>query len=102
MNIDNLVNAAVDLRIATLRAREQGIINYTEEIKNLDEERFNIYSEKDFREMIATRPYKIVELGRHMLPYKYRYKVKVSGLNFTHITINLLFENDNEKIEEEL
>lgn len=101
MQVEKLIDAAIDLRVATLRAREQGIINFTEETKGSSNERFQIYSEKDFMQIIKTRPYKIVQLETYMAPYKYRYEVKVSGLNFTHLTTDLLNADDERLVENE-
>jgi hypothetical protein len=108
MQIEKLIDAAVDLRDAVLKAnkeiknaklkaREQGIIGITDEGKT--NEQFQIYDEKDFKEMIRTREYKIEEFNYP--PHKYQYIVKVCGLNFIHITTELLNDGDENKIESE-
>ena len=95
MDIEKKVDAAVDLKIATLRAERQGIISYTREADKSDN--FQIYSEKDFKEMLKTREYKIEIFDNP--PYKYQYKAKVAGLNFIHIATEYLFNGDEDKLE---
>jgi uncharacterized protein YbcI len=109
MQIEKLIDAAIDLRDAVLKAdknienaklkaREQGIISITGEGKT--NEHFQIYDEKDFKEMIRTREYKIEEFNYP--PYKYQYIVKVYGLNFMHIVTELLNEGDERLIVDEV
>ena len=95
MNLEKRIDAAVDLKIATLRAKEQGITGYTQNTDNSDS--FQIYNEKDFRQMLKTREYK-TEIFNYP-PYKYRYSAKVAGLNFIHIATEYLFIGDKDKLE---
>ena len=92
MNIEKMIDTAVDLKIATLRAKEQGIISYTE-MGN----KFRVYDEKNFRRMLEMREYKIKRFNNP--PYKYEYKVVVLGLNLTYIAIEYLFTGDADKLE---
>lgn len=91
-NTEKLVDAAVDLRIATLRAREQGIIGYTKGYTGKDEA-FQIYDKDDFKEMIKTREYIVTRRDGEI---KYEYSVKITGLNFICIT-PFLFNADDRK-----
>lgn len=93
MQIEKLLDAAIDYRIAKLKAREQGIIGVTD--CGGSREEFQIYNEDDFREMIKTREYTIV----HSKNY-YEYKTKVAGLNFIFLTPHLFKEEDKEFIVE--
>ena len=93
MQIEKLIDAAIDYRIAKLKAREQGIIGVTD--CGGSREEFQIYDADDFREMIKTREYTIV----HSKNY-YEYKTKVAGLNFICLSNKLLFEGDEERLVE--
>jgi hypothetical protein len=93
MQIEKLIDAAIDYRIAKLKAREQGIIGVTD--CGGSREEFQIYDKDDFREMIKTREYTIV----HSKNY-YEYKTKVAGLNFICLTPYLFKEEDKEFIVE--
>ena len=93
MQIEKLVDAAIDYRIAKLKAREQGIIGVTD--CGGSREEFQIYDADDFREMIKTREYTII----HNKDY-YEYKTKVAGLNFICLTPCLFKEEDKEFIVE--
>jgi|SRR5665647_1138888 len=97
MNLEKRIDAAVDLKIATLRAKEQGITGYTQNTDNSDS--FQIYNEKDFRQMLKTREYKI-EIFNYP-PYKYQYSTKVAGLNFIYKATEYLFTGDESKLERE-
>lgn len=104
INENELIDAAVDLRIATLRAKEQGIIGYQKEsdymtIENTPET-FQIYDNEDYKTMIQTREYTIKKLEDRI--YKYKYMTKVAGLNFICITTELLCIDDENKIESEV
>lgn len=94
-DIEKLVDAAIDLRIATLRAEEQGIICYTDGING---ETYQIFKETDFKELIKDREYTVKT--RPSLIYFYEYSTKVAGLNFIYITEELLFEDDEKLLEE--
>lgn len=94
MQIEKLVDAAIDYRIAKLKAREQGIIGVTD--CGGSREEFQIYDKDDFREMIKTRKYLIVRNKDY-----YEYKTKVAGLNFICLTPYLFKEEDKKFIVEE-
>ena len=93
MQIEKLIDAAIDYRIAKLKAREQGIIGVTNCGRSREE--FQIYDADDFREMIKTREYTIVQSKNY-----YEYKTKVAGLNFICLTPCLFKEEDKEFIVE--
>jgi hypothetical protein len=95
MQIEKLIDAAIDYRIAKLKAREQGIIGVTD--CGGSREEFQIYDEDDFREMIKTRKYLIVRNKDY-----YEYKTKVAGLNFICLSNKLLFEGDEERLVEDV
>ncbi len=95
MQIEKLVDAAIDYRIAKLKAREQGIIGVTD--CGGSREEFQIFDEDDFREMIKTRKYLIVRNKDY-----YEYKTKVAGLNFVCLSNKLLFEGDEERLVEDV
>ena len=94
-DINKLIDAAVELRIADLKAREQGIIDI--QSAGTEREVFQFYDEKDFAQMIKGRDYTIEKFNRD---FRYRYTSFISGLTFTCITNELLFEDDKNKIEE--
>jgi len=97
MNIEKMIDTAFDLKIATLKASEQGIISYTQNADKSDS--FQIYSGKDFKEMLKTREYKIKRFDHP--PYKYQYEIVVLGMNFMHIVTQYLFIGDKAKLERE-
>lgn len=90
-NAEKLVDAAIDYRVATLRAVEKGIIHVAD--CGGDKEQFLIYDTDDFREMIKTREYTIIEREGD---YRYVYQTKVSGLSFICLT-SFLFEEEDTK-----
>ena len=98
MQIEKLVDAAIDYRISKLKAREQGIIGVMD--CGGSREEFQIYDEDDFKEIIKTRDYTI---SRHDSEYEYQYNVKISGLTFICLT-PFLFKTEDEKyiVEEEI
>jgi len=95
MQIEKLVDAAIDYRIAKLKAREQGIIGVTD--CGGSREEFQIFDEDDFREMIKTRKYLIVRNKDY-----YEYKTKVAGLNFVCLSNKFLFEGDEKRLVEDV
>lgn len=95
MQIEKLVDAAIDYRISKLKAREQGIIGVTD--CGGSREEFQIYDKDDFKEIIKTRDYTI---SRRDSEFKYQYNVKVAGLNFVCLTPFLFKEEDKEFIVE--
>lgn len=97
MQIEKVVDAAVDYRISKLKAREQGIIGVTD--CGGSREEFQIFDKDDFREMIKTREYTITKRDGDG-DYRYEYKVKVAGLNFICLTPYLFKEEDREFIVE--
>jgi len=94
INIEKLVDVALELRIATLRARGQGIISY---VDNADE--FQIYDEKQFVILFRDKKYTLAMSGCKEFPYEY--KGIIDGLRFITLTKKLLFEGDENKIESE-
>ena len=91
MQIEKLVDAAIDYRVAKLRAREQGIINITD--CGGEREEFQVFDKDDFREMIEKREYTITERKGH---FRYEYKTKVAGLSFICLT-PFLFDAEDRK-----
>jgi hypothetical protein len=96
MQTEKLIDRAVDLRIATLRAEEQGICGIVDCGGNREE--FLYYNEEDFARLIKGRDYTV---RKHSHSYKYQYKCKLCGLTFTCLTNKLLFDGDEIKLEEE-
>lgn len=96
MQIEKLVDAAVDYRIAKLKAREQGIIGVTD--CGGDREQFQIFEKDDFQEILKTREYTITKINGDC---RYEYKTKVAGLNFICLTPYLFKEEDMDYIVEE-
>jgi hypothetical protein len=98
MQIEKLIDAAIDYRIAKLKAREQGIIGITD--CGGKREEFQIYDKDDFEEIIKTREYIIIKRDGDG-DYRYEYKTKVAGLNFICLTPCLFKEEDKKYITEE-
>lgn len=96
MQIEKLVDAAIDLRIATMRAEEQGICGIVD--CGGKKEEFIYFDKEDFAKLIKGRDYTV---RKYPHSYKYQYKSKLCGLTFTCFTNKLLFDGDEEKIEEE-
>lgn len=104
MQIEKLIDAAVDLRIATLKAEEQGIVGMSRSYEMKDntlcsEEYFQIYNEKDYANILKDKEYTVERFIDD--DYKYQYKAKLCGLIFICITNELLFEGDENKILED-
>ena len=91
INTEKLVDAAIDYRVAKLKAREQGII-YINDCGG-DKEQFLISDTDDFRGMIKTREYTIIERKGD---FRYEYKIKVAGLSFICLT-PFLFDSEDRK-----
>ena len=91
MQIEKLVDAAVDYRVAKLRAREQGIIGVTD--CGGSREEFQVRDTDDFREMIKTREYTITKRDGD---YRFEYKTEVAGLSFICLT-PFLFDAEDRK-----
>ena len=96
MQIEKLVDAAIDYRVSKLKAREQGIIGVTD--CGGKKEEFQIFDKDDFQKLIETREYTIIERD---IEYKYQYKVNVAGLNFICITPYLFKDEDKKYIVSE-
>ncbi len=96
MQIEKLVDVAIDYRVTKLRAREQGIIGVTD--CGGKKEEFQIFDKDDFQELLETREYTIIERD---IEYKYQYKVKVAGLNFICLTPYLFKDEDKKYIVSE-
>ena len=94
IDVEKLVDAAVDLKVATEQAEEQSIIFYSSSA-----DRFLIYSETVFKELINGRSYEVAKYNGKL---DYIYTVIVDELKFIHITDKLLFDGDLEKIREEI
>ena len=92
MQIEKLVDAAVDYRISKLKAREQGIIGVTD--CGGSREEFQIYDKDDFKEIIKTRKYSICRNSEY-----YEYSTQVAGLTFICLTPFLFDFDDKDKIE---
>ena len=86
-----LVKRAEELKLATLRAKEQGITGY-EEVENY----FKIFNDEDFKKIAKDREYKIRR--RFNQEYIYEYSVTIDGLEFKNITNKLLLEGDEDKL----
>ena len=91
MQIKKLINAAEELKIATLRAKEQGIHGYER-----TEDCFNVFNDEKFKELAKDRKYTISHKGDYR-GFMYEYKVKIDGLEFKNITNKLLLEGDEDK-----
>ena len=87
-----LVKRAEELKLATLRAKEQGITGY-EEVENY----FKIFNDEDFKKIAKDRKYTISHKGNYR-GFMYEYKVKIDGLEFKNITNKLLLEGDEDKL----
>lgn len=98
MQIEKLIDVAVDLRIATLRAKEQGIINFLHS-EYLKIEEFQIDDENDFKRVIKDRDYSVKRFNHY---YKYKYTGIISGLTFICLSNKLLFEGDEERLVEDV
>lgn len=96
MQIEKLVDAAIDYRVSKLKAREQGIIGVTD--CGGKREEFQIYDKDDFEEIIETREFIVTKRESE---YRYQYNVKVAGLNFMYLTPYLFREEDMDYIVEE-
>ena len=94
-DLNKLIDVAVDLRVATLKAGEQNIIN----ISGIGTEReaFQFYGEENFAEIIKDKEYSVEKFTSD----KYKYTSIISGLKFFCITNELLFEGDENKIAED-
>lgn len=90
--LDLIVEAAVNLRIATLRALQNGIKGYD---KDLDA--FNIYDDSEFKEIIENKTY-VIKV-RENNDFRFEYIATIEGLRFRNVTCQLLFDGDESKIE---
>jgi hypothetical protein len=95
MQTEKLVDGAVDFRLATLKAKELGIINIS--YLGDEKEAFQYYGEEDFKKIIEDKKYTVERFDKR----QYKYTCIISGLTFFCITDSLLFENDENKIEGE-
>jgi hypothetical protein len=95
-DIEKLVETAVDYRQAALRARNLGIINIS--YLGYKNEAFQIYGVEDFAKLIEGKKYTVAEFNYTRL----KYTCVISNLTFFCITDKLLFEGDENKIEEEV
>lgn len=91
INTEKLVDAAIDLRISSLKAREQKIIGVTD--CGGEREKFQIYDKDHFQEMIKTRKYSICRNSEY-----YEYSTQVAGLTFICLTPFLFKEEDKKYI----
>lgn len=90
--LDLIIENAVNLRIAALKANDKEIYRYN------DYDDSFLISEKLFAEMFKDKKCEI--LDRESNKYKLKYKGVIDGLTFYTITDDLLFNND-EKLEAE-
>lgn len=88
-DLDKLIEAAIDLRIANLKARAQGIISVTN--AGTEREAFQIFKEEDFIRLAKDSKYTVEKFDSE---YKYKYTSVISGLRFFCITNKLLFEEN--------
>lgn len=93
MQIENLIDTAVDLRISTLRAKETKIIAYSDW-----KDGFQV-SSTTFQEIKGNRDYEVFD--RKDEEYKYLYTMKISGLLFFAVSPFLIYEGDEGKVQEE-
>lgn len=96
MQREKLIDRAVDLRIATLRAEAEGICGIVDCGGNREE--FLYYNEEDFARLIKDREYTVQKFP---YDYKYQYTGIISGLTFICLSNELLFEGDEEKLKED-
>lgn len=94
MQTEKFINAAEELKLATLRAKEQGIINFSHS-EYLKIEEFQIDDENDFKRLIKDRDYSVKRFNHY---YKYKYTGIISGLTFICLSNELLFEGDEERL----
>ncbi len=92
MQIEKLINVASEVRIATLKLKEQGIYSYNDAFDT-----FHI-PEDMFLSILGDKKYKVTL--RNCTEYPHRYAVTITGLTFYCITNKLLFEGDEKKIKE--
>lgn len=92
MQIEKLIDVAVDYRLAALKARELGIINIS--CLGYEKEEFQYYGEEDFARMIKDKKYTVEKFDRD----SYKYSCIISGLTFFCLTDVLLFEGDEKKL----
>lgn len=95
MQIEKLIDAAIDYRVAELRAREQDIIGISG--VGTKDERFHYYDEKSFAEIIKDKNYIVERFDSE----NYKYTATISGLTFFCLSEDLLFEGDEEKLKED-
>lgn len=93
--LEKFLDAAVNLRIATLRAKEQGITDY-----NKYEDFFYVLDDDNFENLIKGRKYTIQKSD--CPSFEYEYKATISGLVFKNMTNDLLFEGDEEKVKKDV
>src|SRR5699024_3505122 len=97
MQIEKLEKAAEDLKLATLRAKDQGIIGFSHS-EYLKREEFQLDDENDFKRLIKDRNYGVSKFSHY---FKYKYTSTFSGLTFIYLTNNFLFEGDENKLKVE-
>ena len=78
-----LIQACKDLRVATLKAKEQGIINISDLHNEDSKEQYQIHEETLFIELAKD---KLITKKKHSSEYKWKYTVEVDGLIFFTIT----------------
>lgn len=91
VNSESIIDTAVDLRIMTLKAKEQGIIDY-----NPDENEEFLITAETFKSIKGNREHKVSKTNGNYYPY--RYDVEIAGLKFFAIAPCLMYENDLEKL----
>ena len=87
--MQDLINAALNLRVATVEANEQGIVQVYN--PGTSREEFQFVSKEIFAEMIKNKKYKIKRFDGD---YPYKYSCMIDELKFTCLTEKLLFEGD--------
>ncbi|NYB73887.1 hypothetical protein HZF24_07005 [Sedimentibacter hydroxybenzoicus DSM 7310] len=93
MNIEEFTNIASELKVSVMKADKLGIYSYGEYSG------FHVTRET-FINILGDRKYTISKSSDEEYPYKY--SVVIAGMTFYCIAQTLLFEGDENKIEEEI
>lgn len=98
MQIEKLVDMAIDYRIATLKAIDSQIIGIS--YVGTENEEFQFYDEAEFAKLIKDKAYTVKRFDSTR--YKYRYSSVISGLRFICLSDDFLFPGDENKLEGEV
>jgi len=92
--LDSILEAAFELKIASLKAEENEIYRYSSWTNSFQ------VNNTLFREMFKGRRYKVNLCDDS---FKYQYQGTISGLTFFAVSNDLLFDSDNDiKAEERI